>query len=682
MSNRNRARGIDVYCLSGMTPLETKNMGCSYLAAAIAAASMLFASTIQAQSINAVPEVGTTDAGLTSRAFVNVTANDTVNGTPAALGTSGNATISKSGAWRAGIGLNTTTGAVTTTYAVLPGTYSLPYQLCDLHAPPDCSIAVDTVSVITAAIVPQPDSGNAVSGIASQPIPCVAANDMVNGAPAVLGASGNSHVSKSGTWPTGLTLNAAGAISTTVSLAAGTYHVSYELCDNQTPATCAATTDTVVVTAGYPEIQVSTVPMIDIEFDWGRDGVYCASCNFGQGNARYNWTDKLGNLWVGHIDPSSGAFTPTTGNNELADDTAFFSAVFGNGPEWAFSTQGGQVISQLVYTRYPPGLAEVVANAGAAFTTQTPNGWTPNFFPGTTPASAGGTLTTYNPSASQCNSDPDAFAYFYDNATPQDVFWEPVTTAPGTAPALTPFGSFNNHVSGGKPSIRWVACTHVMVFASTGAPDGSGNSYSQVYWYDTDNQVLQQLTFDSTSHTEAYMFSAPEFNDSFVLYTISNGLVIQIYVQTDTASNGAPIFTLVNQIQSPDPAEPYMIGTEPFINCTPTCQSYIFMRLQSPGSYQALASEAPNGVAVTTIDPAQPMFKILASQAAAPKIQRIDLEYYITPNGPYLYYDRSVVTTSNTQFAWGNRYYIDMQLGAPSGPCMGSSAEGGLMPGC
>src|SRR5207245_1438877 len=39
------------------------------------------------------PDSGTADAGIGSRPIVNVAANDTINGAPATLGTSGNATI-------------------------------------------------------------------------------------------------------------------------------------------------------------------------------------------------------------------------------------------------------------------------------------------------------------------------------------------------------------------------------------------------------------------------------------------------------------------------------------------------------------------------------------------------------------------------------------------------------------
>jgi len=325
----------------------------------------------------------------------------------------------------------------------------------------------------------------------------------------------------------------------------------------------------------------------------------------------------------------------------------------------------------------------VAANAGAAFATPGPDGWTADFFPGAIgPTASGGTINTVMPQATQCNSDPVALTAFPDLAIPQDVFWSLTNTAPGTAPVLTPFGSFAVGVSGDKPAIHWVACTHQLVFIGAAPPDGSGNVYHQVFWYDADTQAVQQLTLDPADHAEAFMFQAPEFNDASVLYTIINNVEIDVYEQTGVGDNGAPTFQLVNQITSPDPAEPYISGTEPFIHCTPTCQTYIFMKLQSDIRDLSNINTVANGLAVTNITPTQRLFKILIPQAATPTIQRNDAEYYITANGPYLYYSRNIVSSATTQFQPQGRYFIDMQLGAPSGACVGSSAEGGMLPGC
>jgi len=41
-----------------------------------------------------------------------------------------------------------------------------------------------------------------------------------------------------------------------------------------------------------PEVQVSDAPIVDFEFDWARDGVYCPTCNSGDGNNRIVFTDR------------------------------------------------------------------------------------------------------------------------------------------------------------------------------------------------------------------------------------------------------------------------------------------------------------------------------------------------------------------------------------------------------
>jgi hypothetical protein len=425
----------------------------------------------------------------------------------------------------------------------------------------------------------------------------------------------------------------------------------------------------------YTEVQVSPVGFGDIEFDWGRDGVSCPNCNYRQGNARFNWTDTDENLWIGHLDPATGAFTPTDGNNELVDTHAFFWKKWGNGPEWAFSSRDGAVISQLVYTRYPPDANEY---ASAAFATMENGVWVPQYFPG-----EGGPFptqlyanTTIQPVPSQCNTDPGALVLFHNIGSPPKMYWEPVSSAAGTAPTLTPFGSYANLLVE-----RFVPCTHQLVFQGPAPPDSSGNVYAQIFWYDIDTGAVDQLTTSPYRKHGAFMFRAPEFDDNYVLFTVSNSREIDVYQQTGTKSDGSPKFTLINQIMSPDLSEPFINSPEPFINCTPTCQTYIFMTLSATYDSQT-STTVPNGLAITNINPAQPFFKILVPAASRPPKQRLDPEYFITAKGPYLYYERTTVQTDTTPYKTEGEWYIDLQLGVPSGACVGSSAQDGLLPGC
>jgi uncharacterized repeat protein (TIGR01451 family) len=199
--------------------------------------------------INPQPENGTATAGTGGTPIASVVANDAVNGAAATLGAGGNATIAQSGTWPVGITLDATSGAINTTAAVAPGTYSLVYQLCDRSAPPNCATTTDAVTV-KASIIAVPEAGTAVAGAAATPIANVAANDTVNGAGATLGGTGNATVAQSGSWPIGLALNTtSGAVTSAATLAPGTYSVAYQLCDKSAPPDCATATDTVTVSS-------------------------------------------------------------------------------------------------------------------------------------------------------------------------------------------------------------------------------------------------------------------------------------------------------------------------------------------------------------------------------------------------------------------------------------------------
>ncbi len=200
-------------------------------------------------NIQPSPDSGTGVAGTPSTPITNVVSNDKVNGQPATLGPSGNATVTQSGTWPSGLTLDPTTGKVNYDGTTAPGTYSLVYQLCDKNTPPNCATTTDTVT-ISGNVQPSPDNGTGVAGTSSTPITNIAANDTVNGQPATLGPSGNATVTQSGTWPSGLTLDpTTGKVNYDGTTAPGTYSLVYQLCDKNTPPICATSTAVVVVGA-------------------------------------------------------------------------------------------------------------------------------------------------------------------------------------------------------------------------------------------------------------------------------------------------------------------------------------------------------------------------------------------------------------------------------------------------
>ncbi|WP_147476858.1 IPTL-CTERM sorting domain-containing protein [Vandammella animalimorsus] len=204
-------------------------------------------------SIAPQPDSGSATAGTAKPdAVPNIAANDLVNGQPATLGAGGNATVATVGAWPAGVTLDPNTGVVSTTAATPAGVHTLNYKLCDRATPtPNCQDSTITLTV-NASIAPQPDSGSATAGTAKpDAVPNIAANDLVNGQPATLGAGGNATVATVGAWPAGVTLDPnTGVVSTTAATPAGVHTLNYKLCDRATPTpNCQDSTITLTVSA-------------------------------------------------------------------------------------------------------------------------------------------------------------------------------------------------------------------------------------------------------------------------------------------------------------------------------------------------------------------------------------------------------------------------------------------------
>lgn len=187
-----------------------------------------------ATALNGVADSGsTTTAGGT--AIANVRSNDTVAGAPA---TAANSTIAVEGLWPTGLSLNTTTGAISVAAGTPVATYTLAYKLCEAAVSTNCTTVNAYVSVSAVGAAPIVAGNNAYSvtntftGVAGN----VLDNDTVNG----VAANGtNATVTPLGTWPAGASLDASGDVIITAGLAAGTYTVSYQLCQaGATPANC------------------------------------------------------------------------------------------------------------------------------------------------------------------------------------------------------------------------------------------------------------------------------------------------------------------------------------------------------------------------------------------------------------------------------------------------------------
>ncbi|QJD77004.1 hypothetical protein [Spirosoma rhododendri] len=198
--------------------------------------------------LTASPDAGTVSSGTGGTAVANVAANDLINGQPATLGTNGNATVASVGTYPAGITLSTTTGSISVAQGTAPGSYTLVYQLCDKLSTPTCTTTTAVITV-TPSVTASPDAGTVSSGTGGTAVANIAANDVVNGQPAMLGNGGNATVAQVGTYPPGVTLNpATGSLSVAQGTAPGSYTVAYQLCDKLSTPTCTTTTAVITVT--------------------------------------------------------------------------------------------------------------------------------------------------------------------------------------------------------------------------------------------------------------------------------------------------------------------------------------------------------------------------------------------------------------------------------------------------
>lgn len=116
---------------------------------------------------------------------------------------------------------------------------------------------------------PLPDSGQSIAGTASAAIGNVAANDGVNGVPGTVGSGGNAVVSPVGNWPSGISLDSAtGAVMVAASVPAGSYSMTYQLCDSQSPLACVEVGAQVVVKPGTPPGPGGATPVPTLG-EWG-----------------------------------------------------------------------------------------------------------------------------------------------------------------------------------------------------------------------------------------------------------------------------------------------------------------------------------------------------------------------------------------------------------------------------
>ncbi|RIV67547.1 gliding motility-associated C-terminal domain-containing protein [Flagellimonas aequoris] len=214
--------------------------------------------TIQvgANTIDAVDDAYTTDTNGGTISDSDVLDNDTLNGTPV---TPGDVILTSTPTDELTINED---GSITVNPGTSEGTYTISYTICEAANPSNCDTATVTVEVTQGAanvIDAVDDSYNAdtTGGIISGSD--VLDNDTLNGASVTL-----EDVILNSTPTDELTINEDGSVSVNPGTTAGTYTISYTICEAANMENCDTATVTVVVTEGMANV----IDAVDDAYAW------------------------------------------------------------------------------------------------------------------------------------------------------------------------------------------------------------------------------------------------------------------------------------------------------------------------------------------------------------------------------------------------------------------------------
>lgn len=198
--------------------------------------------TVTAADLVANPDAGSVNGSTGGTAIPNVLTNDTLNGGPA---NTTNVILTQVSTSHPNVTLDPTTGAVNVGPGTPAGNYTLVYQICEALNPDNCTQTTATVTVTAGAIVANDDTAGPVPGnTGATGVVNVLTNDTLNGVPV-----NPVEVSVTPTTNGPVTLNANGTVDVAPDTPAGTYTLTYQLCENLNPANCDSAQVTVTVSA-------------------------------------------------------------------------------------------------------------------------------------------------------------------------------------------------------------------------------------------------------------------------------------------------------------------------------------------------------------------------------------------------------------------------------------------------
>ena len=195
--------------------------------------------------------VADTTAGVnggTGGTTAELTLNDVLGGVPVVIGTAPGNVVLTGVTVPTGMTLNAN-GTVSVAPNTPAGNYSLTYKICEVANTTNCSSVTSRIVVSAPVILAVADNTAAVDGLTGGITSPLTLNDELGGVLVVIGtAPGNVTLSEV-TVPTGMTLNANGTVSVAPNTAAGTYSLTYKICEVNNPTNCSSATSIIIVAA-------------------------------------------------------------------------------------------------------------------------------------------------------------------------------------------------------------------------------------------------------------------------------------------------------------------------------------------------------------------------------------------------------------------------------------------------
>ncbi|WP_324068284.1 MAG: hypothetical protein RSE15_10375 [Flavobacterium sp.] len=202
--------------------------------------------TVVAAPIVAVDDSYSSINGYTGSTTASVLVNDTLNGVvvnPSQI-------ILTPVTVPSGFTLNAD-GTITIASGISAGTYTVTYSICEVLNPTNCDTADVFITVVAAPIVAVDDSYSSINGYTGSTTASVLANDTLNG----VVVNPSQIILTPVTVPSGFTLNTDGTITIASGISAGTYTVTYSICEVLNPTNC-DTADVVITVVAAPIVAV------------------------------------------------------------------------------------------------------------------------------------------------------------------------------------------------------------------------------------------------------------------------------------------------------------------------------------------------------------------------------------------------------------------------------------------